>query len=210
MERKIVYFEKNAKENTEITLSLSKQRAEEMGIKTILIASTWGKTALRAVEVFDGMKVVVVTHSTGFRTPNVQEFPADFKQKVESKGGCVLTMTDAFAGGVSRAMKKKFNMTLLPDIIANTLRIFGQGMKVVGEITIMAADAGQVRTDEDIIVIAGTGRGADTAVVLTPVNSSDFFDLRIKEILCKPYQAAVAPAPATAAASTSAPANPHH
>jgi hypothetical protein len=59
-------------------------------------------------------------------------------------------------------------------------------MKVVIEITVMAADAGLVRTDEDIIAIGGSGRGADTAVVLKPVNSNDFFDLKIKEILCKP------------------------
>ena len=62
----------------------------------------------------------------------------------------------------------------------------GQGMKVVIEITVMAADAGLVRTDEDIIAVGGSGRGADTAVVLRPVNSNDFFDLKVKEILCKP------------------------
>jgi hypothetical protein len=62
----------------------------------------------------------------------------------------------------------------------------GQGMKVVIEISVMAADAGLVRTDEDIIAIGGSGRGADTAAVLKPVNSNDFFDLKVKEILCKP------------------------
>ncbi len=84
-------------------------------------------------------------------------------------------------------MRKKFNMYLLGDIIVNTLRIFGQGMKVVCEIALMAADAGLVRTDEDVVVVAGSGRGADTAVVLRPVNSMDFFDLKVKEILCKPH-----------------------
>jgi hypothetical protein len=83
-------------------------------------------------------------------------------------------------------MRKKFKMYLFEEVVANTLRLFGQGMKVVCEITLMAADAGLVRTDEDIIVIGGTGRGADTAVVLKPVNSEDFFDLKVKEILCKP------------------------
>jgi hypothetical protein len=62
----------------------------------------------------------------------------------------------------------------------------GQGMKVVVEISVMAADSGLVGVDEDIIVIAGSGRGADYAVVLKPVYSNDFFDLKIKEILCKP------------------------
>ena len=60
-------------------------------------------------------------------------------------------------------------------------------MKVACEIAMMAADSGLVRTDEDIIAIAGTSRGADTAVVLRPVNSHNFFDLKIKEILCKPH-----------------------
>jgi hypothetical protein len=105
---------------------------------------------------------------------------------VEAGGGIVLTASHAFTG-IGGAMRKKFRMFLLGDIIANTLRIFGQGMKVVCEIALMAADAGLVRTDEDIIAIAGTGRGADTAVVLKPVNTNDFFDMRVQEILCKPH-----------------------
>jgi hypothetical protein len=59
-------------------------------------------------------------------------------------------------------------------------------MKVVVEVSMMAADAGLVRTDEEVIAIAGKGRGADTVVVLQPANSQDFFDLKVKEILCMP------------------------
>ena len=98
----------------------------------------------------------------------------------------MLTTTHAFTG-IGGAMRKRFNMYLLGDVIANTLRIFGQGMKVVCEIALMAVDAGLIRTDEDAIAIAGSGRGADTAVVLKPVNAMDFFDMRVKEILCKPH-----------------------
>ena len=98
----------------------------------------------------------------------------------------MLTTTHAFAG-VSRAMRTKHNMYLLGDILADTLRVFGQGMKVACEIPMMAADSGLVHTDEDIISIAGTDGGADTVIVLTPVNSQYFFDLRVKEILCKPH-----------------------
>ena len=120
------------------------------------------------------------------RAPNAQEFTEENRKIVESKGSVVLTTTHAFSG-LSRAMRKKFNTYIIGDIVANTLRIFGQGMKVVCEIAVMAADGGLVRTDEDVIAISGTSRGADTAVVLRPVNSSDFFDLRVKEILCKPH-----------------------
>ena len=79
-------------------------------------------------------------------------------------------------------MRNNYDMHVLGDVLADTLRIFGQGMKVVCEIAPMAADAGLVRTDEDVIVIAGTGHGADTAVVLTPVHSQYFFNLRHEDI----------------------------
>ena len=186
MEGKIVYFDKPGQDNTEKVLRIAKLRAEELGINTILVASTRGEAAARAVEACDGLKVIAVSHSTGFKEPNFQEFTEENKMKVESKGGVVLTVTHTLAG-IDRAMRKKFNMYVLAEIIASTLRLFGQGMKVVCEIALMAADAGLVRTDEDVISIGGTGRGADVAVVLRPVNSVDFFDLKVKEILCKPH-----------------------
>jgi hypothetical protein len=59
-------------------------------------------------------------------------------------------------------------------------------MKVCVEIAVMAADAGLIPTDCDVLCVGGTGRGADTAVVLRPAHMNHFFDLRIREILCKP------------------------
>jgi len=186
MEEKIVYFSEPGRENTDEVLRIAKLRAEELGIKCIVVASTTGATAVKAMDAFEGMKVVVVSHFTGFHEPNVQEFTDENRQKVESKGGVILTTTHAFAG-IDRAMRKKFNMYLLGETVAGTLRIFGQGMKVACEIVLMAADAGLVRTDEDVISIGGTGRGADTALVLKPVNTTDLFDLKVREILCKPH-----------------------
>jgi len=186
IERKVVYFPKPGPENTEEVLHIVNNRAGELGIKNILVASTTGSTAVKATEFPKGIRVVAVSHFTGFREPNSQEFSEENRQKVESNGGIVLTTTHAFSG-LSRAMRKKFNMYLFEEVVANTLRVFGQGMKVACEVTLMAADAGLVRTDEDIIAIGGTSGGADTALVLRPVNSQDFFDLRVKEILCKPH-----------------------
>ena len=186
MELKTIYFENTGKENTEEVLRIVKQRAGELGIKTIVLASTGGYTAVKAMDALQGLRVVVVTHNTGFREANSQELTEENRKIVESKGGIVLTTTHTFSG-LSAAMRKKFNTYVIGDIVANTLRIFSQGMKVVCEIAVMAADSGLIRTDEDIIAIGGTGRGADTAVVLRPVNSNDFFDLKVKEILCKPH-----------------------
>jgi hypothetical protein len=190
MESKIVYFEKPGGEaNTGKTLSLAKKRANELGIKTIVVASTVGKTAVKAVGVFRGCKVIVVTHVTGMREPNSQEFTEENRKIVEKKGGIILTTAHAF-GGIHRALgatgAPPVPTSAIGDIIAMTLRMFGQGTKVACEIAAMAADAGLVRTDEEIISIGGTGRGADTALVLQPNYVHHFFNLRVKEIICKP------------------------
>lgn len=186
MESTTVYFDKPGEENTEAVFSIAKRRAEELGIRTILVASTVGNTAVKAVAALSGFRVIVVTESTGISQPNVQEFTEENRRIVESKGGVILTTSHAFAG-VSKAMREKFNTVVIGDIVSNTLYIFGQGMKVACEISMMAADCGLVRTEEDIIAIAGTSQGADTAIVLRPVNSNRFFDLKVKEFLCKPH-----------------------
>jgi len=185
MESKIVYFDRPGSENTEEVFRIAKQRAEELGIKTVVVASTRGETAVKAMEAFQGLRVICVTHSHGFREANTQTFTEENRKIVESKGGIILTATHIFAG-ISRAVRNQFNTYIIGDIVASVLRVLGEGMKVVCEMAMMAADAGLVRTDEEIVVIAGTGKGADTAVVLTPVNSQNFFDLKVKEILCKP------------------------
>src|SRR4030042_820150 len=178
MELKTVYFEKpGGDENTAKTLALSKARTDELGIKTIVIASTVGKTAVKAMDVFKGYKVVVVTHTSGFREPNTQEFTDEARKAVEKKGGIILTTTHAF-GGIHRALSPVMPpppSSAVGDVVANTLRIFGQGMKVAWEIAAMAADAGLVRTDEEIVCIGGTGGGADTAVVLQAEYVHRFF-----------------------------------
>ena len=190
MENRTTYYDKpGGDENTARTLELAKQRAEELGIKTVVVASTVGNTGAKAADVFKGYKVVVVTHTDGFREPNTQELTAENRKTIEEKGGKILTTTHAF-GGVHRSLapagKRPEPSNIMGDVIAMTLRMFGQGMKVVCEIAAMAADAGLVRTDEECISIAGTGRGADTAVVIKPDYVHRLFDTRVKEIICKP------------------------
>ena len=179
------YFDKPGKENTQRTFELAKKRAEELGIKTIVVASTRGEAGVKACEAFRGYDVVVVTHSTGFKKPDYQELTDENRAAIEAAGGKILTCQHTF-GGVGRAVRKKLGTFELEEFIAYTLRLFGEGMKVVVEMALMAADAGLVRTDEPVIAIAGTGKGADTAVVLKPANAQAFFDLKVLEVLCKP------------------------
>jgi hypothetical protein len=185
MEVQSIYFPGPGSTNTEKTLAVAKKRAGELGISTIVIASTSGETGLKAVKAFDGCKVVVVTHAVGFPAPDVEELIQQNRAQILENGGAILTTTHAF-GGVGRAVRRKLSTYQVDEIIAYTLRVFGQGTKVACEIVLMAADAGLIRTNEDVISIAGTASGADTALLIKPANTHDFFQLRVKEVLCKP------------------------
>ena len=183
---KAVYFDRAGNQNTERTLEIAKARADELGIRTILVATTTGETGARAAEFFPGYNLVVVTHPTGWSKANEQELTNDKRLSIEGAGAKVLTCQPAFSG-VGRAVRDTLRTYGFEEMINYALRhIFSDGMKVACEIALMAADAGLVRTDEEVIAIAGRARGADTAVVLVPANTRSFFDLRVLEILCKP------------------------
>jgi len=180
-----VHFESPGPENTMRTLEVVERRADELDVDTILVASTRGWTGAKAAQLFQSRNLIVVSHSTGFSEPNVQQLTEENREAIEAAGATILTCQHAF-GGVNRAVRKKLGTYLTDEIIAYTLRTFGEGMKVCAEISLMAADAGLVRAGDPCVAVGGTGRGADTAVVLTPVNAQQFFDLRFMEILAKP------------------------
>ncbi|NTV77059.1 MAG: hypothetical protein HGA68_03545, partial [Methanothrix sp.] len=52
MEGKIVYFEEGGAQNTQATLDLVRERLGCKDIKKIVLASTTGDTARRAMEIF--------------------------------------------------------------------------------------------------------------------------------------------------------------
>jgi hypothetical protein len=168
-------------------LKLAKEYAEAEGIRNVVVASTTGETGAKAARMFKGFNVVVVTHHVGFREPGVHELKEEFRQQILENGAKILTSTHALSGA-ERAVRKRFG-TLQPlELIANALRLLGEGTKVCVEIVVMAADAGLIPVDRDVIAIAGTDRGADTALVVKPANASTFFDLKIRETIAKPRE----------------------
>ena len=183
--KEILYYETKGEINTDETLKTAKERADKLGITNLVIASTRGNTGVKAVEYFKGYKVVVVPHVTGSRGPGQQELTEENRKIIEENGGHVVIAAHAFSG-ISRAIRAKWDTMYPAGIMAQTLRLFGEGMKVVVEIAAMAADAGVVPVDEDVLVIAGSSRGADTAVILRPANSRQIFDMVIREIIAKP------------------------
>lgn len=185
VERKTVYFDSAGKHNTDVVLKLAKDYATNTGIEDIVVASTTGETGAKTARMFKGFNVVVVTHHVGFREPGVHELTEEFRQQISKNQAKILTATHALSS-VERAIRKRFG-TLQPlELVANTLRLLGEGTKVCVEIAVMAADAGLIPVNKDVLVIAGTGRGADTALVVNPANTSTFFELRIRETIAKP------------------------
>jgi hypothetical protein len=179
MEEKIVYFETSGEENTLEVLRLVEERAQARGISKIVLASTRGDTARAAVDAFDRteLRLVVVPHQFGFGSQ--QRFPQQLVTELEKRGhrvhfGTMLFHTEDLYG------------VRTPRLMATLLRTFCQGIKVCVEIILMACDGGLIEAGEKVIAVAGTGAGADTAIVATSAPSTRLTELRVHEIICKP------------------------
>ena len=201
VKRSTTYYTKPGKLNTAETIRLSLQAARERGLDTVIVSSTRGETALEALEVFkgSGLRLIIVTHQTGYMASGVQLMPNETRQKLEQAGIQIVTCTDVLTGSVDVGIARQTPSKEAPmearlpnivppvsTIVANTLRLFSQGVKVCVEIAMMAADTGVVPVDKPVVVIAGSHEGADTALVITPASSNRIRELKIHEILAKP------------------------
>ena len=182
-----MYFEQAGVENTEKTLEVAFRYARDNHVKHIVVASTSGRTARMLLDRFpqQSFTIVVVTHNTGFKAPGEQEFPDDLREKLTAHGIRVLTGTMVLRslGTAIRGLTGYSQQ----DLVASTLRMLGQGIKVCVEITAMACDAG-LAPPQDIIAIAGTGLGADTVCLIKGDSSNRFFQIKVREILAKPKE----------------------
>jgi hypothetical protein len=185
----IVYYEKTGSRNTDETLKLAHERAVELGIRDIVVASSHGGTALEAAKVFDAKKtnIVAVTICEGYCDKGWTMTP-DERKKLQDKDIKVLTGIHALGDDVSSAFSEKHGGTTTNEAVRETLYRFCQGMKVAVEIVLMAADAGFIPVDREVIAISGTDEGADTAIVVQPAYPRKFLDFKIKEIIAKPRE----------------------
>jgi hypothetical protein len=180
MESKIVYFEEVKAENTDAVFELVQERLNAGGINKVVIASTMGATARKAMEFFQesGVKLVVVPHQFDF-IREVNPFPQELVKTLRESGHKVHFGTMLFH-------TENLYESNTPTLMANLLRCFSQGIKVCFEMVLMTTDAGLLTKGEKVIAIAGTGRGSDTALVMQASSSRNLKKLRINEILCKP------------------------
>ncbi|MDA8162100.1 MAG: hypothetical protein M0022_04230 [Desulfobacteraceae bacterium] len=178
-------FDFGGRKNTQQAIDVLEQGLKTYKVNQVVVASTYGDTGLAVARRLQdkGVKVVVVTHNAGFREPGQLEMSDETRDEIESLGAKVYTGTMAFRN-IGTAIREKQGYCQ-QDLIANTLRLFGQGIKVCVEIALMASDAGLI-TPDDCLAVAGTGRGADTIALIKPASSNSLFDLKVRDILAKP------------------------
>ena len=187
----VTYFEKSGPQNTNRALEIAKKYAEEFNIKDIVLASTTGSVAEKASQFFNPNEynTVIITHAYYFINSNTrQEFPEDKLEELKKKGLKFHIGTHAMSC-IERGLRIKKEAWIFVDMLAKMLGWhFSQGVKVCIEIASTAVDAGLIPDlERDIIVVAGTGRGADTVCLIKPAPTSEFKELRVKAVLAKPF-----------------------
>jgi len=86
-----MYWEKAGPENTQKTVELALQRAGDLGIQHLIVASNEGKTAEHFID--KGLQIICVTHQAGFRNPGEVEMRGEIREKLQKAGMKVLTTT---------------------------------------------------------------------------------------------------------------------
>lgn len=181
----VLYFPSAGPVHTRAAVEAACRRAEELKIKEILVATETGASALTVADRFPGGKVIAVTYHSGARGLFNDPLPEAARKELKAKGVAILTCSHALSGAEKAAVKIGGGGPLA--VVAATLRTFGQGTKVAVEIVLMAADAGLL-SGRDVIALGGSASGADTALVIAPAHQGKMFDLRLKEVICKPRE----------------------
>lgn len=184
------YFDTPGPVNTKDAARFAVERAKELNVKKIVVASSSGETAKVFFDAArgSGISLVVVTHVMGFSQPGVWEFDERTAEDLRKKGVVIVTGTHALSG-LERAISRspKLGGSSRTEAIAEALRrVVAVGLKVAVECVLIAADQGAVRIDEEVIAVGGTATGADTVCVIRPAYTASFFDLQVREIVAMP------------------------
>ncbi len=188
--RNTYYFDAPGAGNTSDAARFAVERARELGVKKIVVASTSGRTALAFRDAMLGtdLELIVVTHAVGFSRPGEWEFAEEAAETLRAEGAKIVTGTHALSG-LERAISRspKLGGSSRTEAIAEALRrTVAVGLKVAVECVLIAADQGAVGVDEEVIAVGGTATGADTVCVIRPAHTAAFFDLQVREIVAMP------------------------
>lgn len=186
-EDKVFYFTKKGAANTDRTLDIALACCEARGIAKIVVASSTGKTALRLHgKASPAIEIIAVTYGAGSKYQDEVKAFTENRPELEDKGIRIVKGIHALSA-TERTFENKYKSGFIPlNVVADTLRMFSQGMKVCVEAAVMAAEHGFITSEEDVVVVAGSGHGADTAVVMRTGYAASMFDTKFKAVLCMP------------------------
>ena len=206
IEKWIRYFDRPGSANTRSTLECCMRRAQELDIKTVVIASLRGVSASLAVELFagSGLEIVAVTIPPGafwivdsltndlwndipefrkqkeeWEEAGLERIRMDMDEETESRlkdQGVRVVRGTIPFYGIGTSLTGRFKGLNFEQYFTEALRLISGGMIVCVEAAIMAADANVIRTDQEAVVAAGTSMGLDTALVMRPSTSLTFAD----------------------------------
>lgn len=181
-------FETTGKENAPAAAVIAVTKAKELDCPIVLSSSS-GYSAEVVLQQAEKLKytgkIVVVRTAPTVASKGVNKMSPEAKQSLIDRGCTVVTATHSLSAG-ERGLSSKAQGIYPLEIMSHTLRMFGQGTKVCVECATMAMDADELAFESPVVALGGSGKGLDTAMVLTPSYSSSILDTKIHEILCKP------------------------
>ena len=194
VKREVYYFDEPGEENTQLVTEAVSQRLEAGGIEKVIVASTSGETAAKFARSLKGKAELVCVSEAPYRQEWGEEWPClkkEFRQELEGLGVAIIDRAPyVFHNSILEAAR--WSGGFPERLMKETLYCFGQGMKVAVEVALMAVSCGYITPFEDVIGVGGSGKGADTAIVLRATYPASLFDkdptkrLEIKEIIAMP------------------------
>jgi len=194
--KNIFYFNVCGQINTEKTLRLAIQRAHELNIKKLVVASETGLSALKAADMLrdSGINLIVVTSAAGTKIHNtvigdlkIGIPDKEIRNQLEKSGAKIVRATDPLYN-IGAALEEK-GVPTLATLIRFCLKMISSGTAVCVTATLMATDNGVLKEGEEVVAVAGSWIGLDTAVVARATNSINLLKagaMQIREIICKP------------------------
>jgi hypothetical protein len=194
IKRQVYYLDEPGEKNTKLVIEAVSQRLEVSGIRTVIVASTSGETAVAFARSLKGKAELICVSEAPYRREWGEEWPClkqEFKQELEGLGVTIIDKAPyIFHNSVLEAAKWP---SAFPErLVKETLYSFGQGMKVAVEVALTGVSCGYVTPYEDVIGVGGSSKGADTAIVLRATYPASLFDkdpakrLEIREIIAMP------------------------
>ena len=194
VKRQVYYFDEPGEGNTAGVLEAVSQRLEAGGIKKVIVASTSGETAAKFARNLKGKVDVICVSQAPYRREWGEEWPClkpKVRKELDRLGVAIVDKAPyVFHNSVLEAAP--WSDAFPERLVKETLYCFGQGMKVAVEVVLMGVSCGCVTPYEDVIGVGGSGKGADTAIVLRATYPACLFDkdeakrLEIKEVIAMP------------------------